>query len=327
MSTSQIDSNSFFSGTTENGTKVAEIRSNECSIKIMPVASELEAHITNDTGDGVTTAMLGETLRFSAKLKVNPNLDGKIYESLQFSSQLDDNLSAASVMKMHLKDGTDIGIGIYDEVQHRVDFKLNRQVSTAEEILVSYRAKVKPTTGLNKVIPFEMTLVEGIVSQLPLIKADSNRKEVSVREGLLEFISSPELLSFGDNLEVSARAERYPLKFKSQDFIVQDNRAGMQSWRLTARLVHPFDTKQQEKLKETLIYKTPQKETVIGLASDAVIKEQSSSTNEEINISNGWSQDEGLFLAVPAGVARIKNYQAVLEWKLQDVPSMHKILK
>lgn len=145
-----------------------------------------------------------------------------------------------------------------------------------------------------------------------------------VGDGSLTISSAPANISFG-RLEISSLDKSYAVSELDQGFIVTDSKATKGKWRLTATLsseLHNSD--KNHTIENGLVYYKNESKLILN-KSKAVIYEHSPSvetyTEEVVNISDSWNENEGLFLEVSGGSARVGEYGAVIQWTLEDVPS------
>jgi len=221
----------------------------------------------------------------------------------------------------------------YDEGTKKLQIELGN-LSSQEEINVVFQAKVNESaveqTIKNKAsatgeIPQEAEFTPGPIDpekELKTITVESNEVENPGGEilGILDFVSAPKMLSFGDQLKISSKNERYPLVHQVDDLIVQDTRKVKSEWQVTARMFKTLQNSNGDTLPSALVYRQAGQDQVIG-ASDMVIYRHKSADSSPVNISSEWEGvEEGLLLDVKAGEARSTNYSGIIEWTLQDVP-------
>lgn len=221
----------------------------------------------------------------------------------------------------------------YDEGTKKLQIKLGN-LSSQEEINVVFQAKVNESaveqTIKNKAsatgeIPQEAEFIPGPIDpekELKTITVESNEVENPGGEilGILDFVSAPKMLSFGEQLKISPKNERYPLVHQDDDLVVQDTRKVKSEWQVTARMMKTLQSSNGDTLPSALIYRQAGQDQVLG-ASDVIIYRHKSVDHNPLNISSEWEGvKEGLLLDIKAGEARSTNYSGIIKWTLQDVP-------
>lgn len=221
----------------------------------------------------------------------------------------------------------------YDEGTKKLQVELGN-LSSQKEIDVVFQAKVNESaveqTIKNKAsatgeIPQEAEFTPGPIDpekELKTITVESNEVENPGGEilGILDFVSAPKMLSFGEQLKISPKNERYPLVHQVDDLVVQDTRKVKSEWQVTARMMKTLQSSNGDTLPSALVYRQAGQDQVIG-ASDMVIYRHKSTDHNPVNISSEWEGvKEGLLLDIKAGEARSTNYSGIIEWTLQDVP-------
>lgn len=221
----------------------------------------------------------------------------------------------------------------YDEGTKKLQVKLGN-LSSQEEINVVFQAKVNDSaveqTIKNKAsatgeIPQEAEFTPGPIDpekELKTITVESNEVENPGGEilGILDFVSAPKMLSFGEQLKISPKNERYPLIHQVDDLVVQDTRKVKSEWQVTARMMKTLQSSNGDTLPSALVYRQAGQDQVIG-ASDMIVYRYKSADHNPVNISSEWEGvKEGLLLDMKAGEARSTNYSGIIEWTLQDVP-------
>ncbi|MFW7431255.1 WxL domain-containing protein [Vagococcus carniphilus] len=317
---SLIKSMTQLEGTTEDGIMISKVSSNSFETKIIPVNGKSEASVFHEDGTHAESGIFGEKLIFSGELKPNETLKEKEYKKMTVEANLDENLEKVTDIRLTTKDGKEVGTGIYDEGAKQVKAELTQPVSSQETLHFSFKADIKKIAKIGSELKFVVVFKDGVAGGISLEEAKSNEVTVKIKEGHLEFVTSPTHLSFGENLSISSQTKRYSLFSKDEDLKVQDNRAGKRNWRMTARLLSDFKTTENERLKETFLFKTKKAENPITTSAETLIVERNSEMSELVNLSQEWNEEEGLMISVPPGVAKSKEYQAKMQWNLQDVP-------
>lgn len=139
-------------------------------------------------------------------------------------------------------------------------------------------------------------------------------------KGQLVFISAPSQINFGDHI-LSAKTENYFIESKVGDLVVEDFRSIGSTWTMSAQLMKDFVGKESNKaLGSTLnfIDKDGNKE-IISTKDKTQIISHSTDSHDEVNLSSEWIDNKvGLELEVPAGKALVDEYQAVIDWTLEN---------
>lgn len=137
--------------------------------------------------------------------------------------------------------------------------------------------------------------------------------------GVLELVSTPTTISFGEDLKIAPTKQRYPVTEMSGGLTVQDSRAVKASWSITARMTSILESAEGKKLPNAMYYTYNGIDQILG--TDSIVVYQHTSTNEDpISISDSWNVQEGLNLQIPAGRVYPGRYRGTIEWTLQDTP-------
>ncbi|EGO5014202.1 DUF5011 domain-containing protein [Enterococcus faecalis] len=152
------------------------------------------------------------------------------------------------------------------------------------------------------------------------ILKDEPQTVVYKYNGQLLFKNAPTKLSFGEHV-ISGKDESYFIESKTGDLIVQDFRSIGSTWTLSAQLSKDFIGQRTNKmLGSTLSYidKNGNKNR-ISVENKTQIASYSTENHLEVNLSSEWEANKsGLELEVPAGKALIDEYEAVIDWTLED---------
>lgn len=143
-----------------------------------------------------------------------------------------------------------------------------------------------------------------------------------VYRGNLLFVEAPETISFGEH-PLSGNDETYPIQDKKNDLKIQDFRKLGSQWSVTAQLTQEFTGKQTgRKLDGTLNYKDENGVVqTINSANSAMIYSKQTENHEVTDISQNWNDDFGLFLHVKSGGAVLDEYDATIQWTVEDTVS------
>ncbi|MFS7003852.1 pectate lyase-like adhesive domain-containing protein [Carnobacterium maltaromaticum] len=137
--------------------------------------------------------------------------------------------------------------------------------------------------------------------------------------GVLELVSTPTTISFGEDLKIAPTKQRYPVTEMSGGLTVQDSRAVKASWSITARMTSILESTEGKKLPNAMYYTYNGIDQILG--TDSIVVYQHTSTNEDpLSISDSWNVQEGLNLQIPAGRVYPGRYRGTIEWTLQDTP-------
>ena len=137
--------------------------------------------------------------------------------------------------------------------------------------------------------------------------------------GVLELVSTPTTISFGEDLKIAPTKQRYPVTEMSGGLTVQDSRAVKASWSITARMTSILESTEGKKLPNAMHYTYNGTDQILG--TDSIVVYQHTSTNEDpLSISDSWNVQEGLNLQIPAGRVYPGRYRGTIEWTLQDTP-------
>lgn len=144
---------------------------------------------------------------------------------------------------------------------------------------------------------------------------------LTVQDGDLTFVSAPQNLKFGDELEIVSMDKTYPLQELDKKLTIQDTRVKKSEWQLTAKMTTVLTSTSGKELPQAIHYKLNGVDKTINTASNLIYRQQN--TNEDpFNLSDMWHPtDNGLFLVIKAGEARAEAYTGTIEWSLENVPA------
>ena len=244
------------------------------------------------------------------------------YQDLLMNVKIDENLDNVRDLKLVLADGSEIGSITYDSVKNEVLTKISNQdkLNIAEKIYLSFTATVKSETPLQTVIKQKTTATATYVENKNLQnKATSNEVVSTVNRGELIFESAPKLLNFGSDNKISSKDTSIELVTKDEDLMVRDLRGKGNQWSMTVKLIDDL-TNNTSTLEESLYYVKDGNEQIISKDASASVYQETTNSNDAINISNQWSDTNKPIIKVKAGQARVGNYEGTIQWSLQDVP-------
>jgi len=140
-----------------------------------------------------------------------------------------------------------------------------------------------------------------------------------VYAGQLSYGTVPSKISFGNqpitNTDVTLGAK------PDVALSVQDNRSLNSQWQLSAQLSTAgfVGVNTGDRLTSaTLYYQAGTVRTDLVPGQSAVIRTQTTTTHNLVNVSQGWSATNGLLLKIPAGAPMADTYQATVTWSLND---------
>lgn len=175
----------------------------------------------------------------------------------------------------------------------------------------SYTTKNKTFKGYDlKKIPDN---AEGIFTNQP-------QTVVYEYKGFLLFQSAPSQINFGNHV-LSNKNEKYCIESKKGDLVIDDYRKLGSSWTMKAQIAQDFTgLKSKKVLESTLSYITKEGERrEINTEENTKIIDYLTSKHETVNLSSKWLEKQsGLELEVPSGKALADQYQAVVNWTLED---------
>lgn len=268
----------------------------------------------------------GEKLSYSLKLNSVAELKDleATYSKTDFSLKLSENLENVADIKVVNGVGEDIGTGKYDEVTQTLRGELlSDKIAIQDTVLLSYNGTVKKTAKVDDSINSLGQVQLDVKAGPELITVDelsSNQLSNKIEAGLLEFISAPRSLAFGEDIIISPKDEIYQVKvIQGNDLVIQDNRGPGNKWELTAVLGSEF-TSDQSILEDVLYYATENDDVL--LTNEAQLIEAKLTENGDIvNVSDQWSESKGIRLKVKAGQAKAASYIGEILWTLRNVPS------
>lgn len=269
---------------------------------------------------------LGETLIYSVEVKselkeANPIVH---YKEFTLTEPLDSSLKAPTELQLVTSDGKSVGTVIYDLTTHTITGKLTEsdQLNRTDSFFLSYQTTVKDGLPDGTLIKVKATAQASYTDGMIAKEKGSNEVTSKVRVGDLMFESAPTQLSFGEPVKISQKEERYPLNKKSGDLRVKDLRGFGNEWSLTAKMTKQLTHSSGSKLTDALYYQTNGKEQVIGENQSALIHNEKTISANSVNISNTWSSPSNqLFVKTKAGETKRGEYNGVIQWTLQDVPT------
>ncbi|MBO0440793.1 hypothetical protein [Candidatus Enterococcus ikei] len=151
------------------------------------------------------------------------------------------------------------------------------------------------------------------------ITPKNNANSISVGDGTLRFVQSPQQISF-KNIPVPTKTTTYSPSIVDTSLIVADGRVAKSQWHLLVRENQPMkSTTTNKTINQAFVYrKNGQDRPITVIASEAYA--YTSPDNNNVVIS--WNQQNGVFLNLTPSVNINVNesYTAQLQWILSDAP-------
>lgn len=131
------------------------------------------------------------------------------------------------------------------------------------------------------------------------------------------FKSVPTDLDFGQHALTDQPVAYQPTI--DQALSIQDQRPLGSKWTVVATLVQPFiGSNQQQPLNGELTYLQANHLPITITDKANVIAAETTVSHDPVNLSGQWGPSSGLQLTIPVGGALLDQYQAQVEWTLQD---------
>lgn len=284
--------------------------------------------VNKSDGSNANLVALNEDLIYQLKLTSNLKGSDNYYTSLTITEIIDSSLEDPTDIKLTTTDGSVIGKITYNSLNRKITASLKRSdnIYYSENITLSYKAKVKTNLDLGTVIKekgvVKASYTDGKISN----EKESNEVESKVDKGNLIFESAPDIISFGDEANISSKKRKYFIESKDGALSVKDLRGDGNVWSMTAKMMKLLTHENETTLSEGIMYPYNGNVQFMGLKSEVLIYEETTSSTETINISDVWKDNiTQPFVEVNPGVARKGTYSGVIQWTLRDVPSGHKI--
>ena len=194
-------------------------------------------------------------------------------------------------------------------------------IAANETIIVEFdvtvdAGKVFDGTVIKNSATAEMTFSDNFKT----VGLQSNLVETRIK-GVLEFISAPKELNFGNDLKILTKDQAYPIQNKDEGLIVQDSRGTGNQWSMKAVLLKELTSESGHKLTDSLRYYNQGKELAFTVGNSIPIRDQKTADNQPVEISNDWKNiQEGPVLKVKAGQPYNEKYTGAIQWTLQSVP-------
>ncbi|GAB0169938.1 hypothetical protein LSPCS325_33750 [Lysinibacillus sp. CTST325] len=143
------------------------------------------------------------------------------------------------------------------------------------------------------------------------------------KTGILEFVSAPQVIDFGEELKISSQHKTYQLINFDMPLAVKDNRelSKKPSWTMTAKMDKQLTGKTTGSTLDSLHYRYDGNVSILTEEASAKIYKKDTTNGEVVNISDTWEEDgDGFYLEVRAGTAKAETYEGTIRWVLQDGP-------
>ncbi|WP_197093050.1 MucBP domain-containing protein [Carnobacterium maltaromaticum] len=289
---------------------------------------ELLQEVSKLDGSNASTVALNEELIYTLNLDSKLEGSGSFYTSMIMTEVIDSSLEDPTDIKLTSSDGSIVGKTSYNSVNRKITASIKRSdnVVYSENLILSYRAQVKSNVSMSTVIKekgnAKATYSDGKITN----EKESNEVESKVDKGNLIFESAPDTISFGDDSKITSKKTKYYIEFKDGELSVKDLRGNGSNWSMTAKLTKLLTHENNTTLSDGIIYPYNGNDQLIGLESEGLIYEETTSSTDTISISNAWEDKiTQPFVEVTPGVARKGTYSGVIQWTLRDVPSGHKL--
>ncbi|EOQ57145.1 WxL domain-containing protein, partial [Bacillus cereus] len=134
-------------------------------------------------------------------------------------------------------------------------------------------------------------------------------------------LNAPDTISVGGKLNISSKDEQYKLHFEDNNKLsVQDTREVKSQWKLTATVVQPLQNSNGHVLPNAIHYRSNIDDITLNDSASPLYQSQNTD-DEPFVISDVWDETgDGLFLDIKAGEARVGQYEATIQWILEDTP-------
>lgn len=150
----------------------------------------------------------------------------------------------------------------------------------------------------------------------------AHSQEVVYRYRRIVTLTVPTSIFFGIH-QIMRGNQEYPVeKIVGEPLQIIDGRKKGSKWQLYAKLQQPLTNSSGKILSSGLSYQRDKEKKDITTNAYQIIQSHTTAKDrEQTNLSNNWNDIQGLFLKVNEGEAQVGNYQGVIEWLLNDVPT------
>ncbi|MEQ6357167.1 hypothetical protein ABNX05_21280 [Lysinibacillus sp. M3] len=292
--------------------------------KISPKLTITEQVFSKD-GTVPTEIAPNETLKFEILVDSGYiTKDKGTYGELTIIHKYDTHLEPPTDLKIIDVNGREIGTTIYNASSNTILAIANTNLPRSTKVKVTFNAKVKENAAKGEFVT-GWAVATGKYSTGDEINQVSNNVKIIITGviGVLEFVSAPQAISFGDKLTISSRNKTYHPINLDAPLAVKDNRSLSKkpSWAMTARLDQPLTGKKTRSTLDSLHYRYGGNVSILTEDASVQIYKKETTNGEVVNISDTWNPDgDGLYLEVTAGTAKADAYEGTIRWVLQDVP-------
>lgn len=247
------------------------------------------------------------------------------YKEFLVSLKVDESLEEVTGIKMTTFDGVTIGNIEYDDVSRVITGEINEedQLDWSEDIIVTYRARVKQNLAFETEIKGEMSGIGSYTNGMISQERRSNQVSSLVIKGELLFMSAPKELNFEIPAKISSKKQKYPLISTSEQLKVKDLRGNGSTWSLKAKMSQVLTHSSGRELPDAVHYRDNGVDQQLALNVEALIYDTVTYSAEEVVVSDRWNnplEDTGPFVRIQPGEALKGSYSGVIQWSLQDVP-------
>nr|WP_242700652.1 hypothetical protein [Enterococcus sp. DIV0212c] len=151
------------------------------------------------------------------------------------------------------------------------------------------------------------------------ITPKNNANSISVGDGTLRFVQSPQQISF-KNIPVPTKTTTYSPSIVDTSLIVADGRVAKSQWHLLVRENQPMkSTTTNKTINQAFVYRKNGQDTPITVIASEAYAYTSPDNN---NVVISWNQQNGVFLNLTPSININVNesYTAQLQWILSDAP-------
>lgn len=294
--------------------------------------------------DGNVTR-IGSTLEFEFNVE-NTGVEDSEFNSVTFTDEIPEGLSLDEDSIEINGDSIDKDDVTYDEDERSLEISLD-QVSSSENQEINFEADVSESSLEGEEITNKASIKGKTIREKDFKSGDPEKFEKEAREskdaeseeesipgdkikkslGDLTFESAPELLEF--EAKISTKSEEF---FVNKDKLgkplkVKDDRFEKSDWKLSAKMKEEF-TGEDDSLSEALVYYDENgEEQRLGEDSAVIMEhnyESSDAGDYTEEISEAWEDTDdskqGLFLQLEPGELKPHDYDAKVEWTLEDAP-------
>ncbi|MGM0125871.1 hypothetical protein IGI37_003272 [Enterococcus sp. AZ194] len=314
---------------------------------VLPDSATITKSVALETG-GKTT-QVGDTLLYTIKVKNTKDAFFKTtWKDVKIEDILDEHLDfdPTSVETAGI---TPAGTAfVYDEATRKLTISIGNLATQAEKT-VTFKATVKQSAN-GQIIPNKAkaigftpqeagTFVPGNVTnptyntfEVETAKAVENPGG-PVIGGSLTLVSAPEKIDF-DIHKINEKSTYVTAPVYSNPLTVEDTRSASQKapWHITVKLTQELTVVNENGvlgssiLKNAIRFKNGDDLIILNEQATPILGNEYTQPDASgiFNLSNGWSDTkttDGFELYVPAGkVESTGNYQAVMEWNIENTP-------